>query len=104
LVYALISSFAIQFLAIFTQYFAFRAIGVKIPVDYALFVLPVITLAGFFIPSLNGLGVQDALYIQFFGMIGVPTEIALSASIVYHLFRMAVSLIGGALYAAGKAD
>lgn len=104
LVYALVSSFIIQFLAIFTQYFAFSAIGVRIPLDFALFVLPVITLAGFFIPSLNGLGVQDALYIQFFGMVGVPREIALSVSIIYHLFRLAVSLIGGIVYAAGKAD
>ncbi len=104
LIYALVTSFLIQLLAIFTQYFSFIALGITVPLDYAFFVLPVITLAGFFIPSLNGLGVQDALYIQFFGIIGIAPELALSASIVYHLFRLVVSLIGGVLYALGKAD
>jgi glycosyltransferase 2 family protein len=102
LVWALLTSLVAQFLAISTQYFVFAAMGIDIPIIHALFIFPVITLAGFFIPSLNGLGVQDALYMQMFLVIGVPSEISLNASILYHLFRLSVSLIGGVLYALGK--
>ena len=100
--YALFTSIFVQILAIATHYLMFLAIGVKLPVFYSLFIFPIITLAGFFIPSLNGLGVQDALYMQMFAVVGVPTEISLSASILYHLSRLTVSLIGGILYALGK--
>jgi len=104
LVWALVTSFIVQALAISTQYFVFLSLGVNLPIAYSLFVIPVITLASFFIPSLNGLGVQDALYIQFFGVVGVGRELALSASIVYHLFRLFVSLIGGVLYAFERSE
>jgi len=113
LVIAFITSFVIQFIAIFTQYAVFSALGFNLPLLYSMFIIPVITLASFFIPSLNGVGVQDALYILFFGEaayiglfggVGVGTEVALSASIIYHLSRLFVSLIGGVLYALGKAD
>lgn len=101
---AFVTSFVVQFLAIFTQYFIFVALGIKLPLAYTLFIFPVITLASFFIPSLNGVGVQDALYVQLLAPVGVGAELAVSASILYHLFRLAVSLIGGFLYATGKAD
>lgn len=101
---AFLTSFIVQLLSIFTQYFIFMALGVQIPLFYAFFVFPVITLAGFFIPSLNGLGVQDALYISFMGMVGVSESLAVSASVLYHLSRLLVSLIGGVLYAMGKGE
>ncbi len=101
---AFLTSFIIQFLAIFTQYFVYKAIGIDLPLSYALFIFPVITLAGFFVPSLNGIGVQDFLYMELFRFVGVPVAVSLSASILYHLSRLSVSLIGGVLYAMGKAD
>jgi len=104
LVWAFVTSFIVQLLAIFTQYFVFKAVGVDLPLAYSLFVFPVITLASFFIPSLNGMGVQDALYMQLFEVVGVVAEVSLSVSILYHLFRLGVSLIGGVLYAVEKAD
>lgn len=102
LVIAMFSSIIVQVLSILTQYFTFVAIGVRLPISYAFLAFPVITLAGFFIPSLNGYGVQDALYMSMFSLVGVPTETAFSASIIYHLSRLGVSLIGGVIYALGK--
>jgi glycosyltransferase 2 family protein len=101
---ALILSLIVQLASILTQYTIFIALGLKISFLYALFAFPVITLATFFVPSLNGIGVQDALYIQFLGFVGISSELALAGSVLYHLFRLGVSLIGGALYAMGKAD
>jgi glycosyltransferase 2 family protein len=102
--YAFLTSFIVQIISVATQYFVFKGMGIDLPIFYSLFAFPFIFLAGYAIPSINGIGVQDALYIQMFGAVGVSTELALSASILYHLFRIGSSLIGGLLYAAGKTD
>jgi len=102
--WAFLTSFLIQFLTLLTQYFVFKALGVSLPLAYTFFILPLINLASFFIPSLNGVGVQDALYMRFFLSVGVAEALSLSASIIYHLFRLGVSLIGGVLYAVVKED
>lgn len=102
LVFAMITSLLIQFLSITTQYLVFMSVGIKLPIFYCLMAFPVITLAGFFIPSINGLGVQDALYASMFSFVGVSETTAISVSIIYHMIRMAISLIGGVFYAFGK--
>jgi uncharacterized membrane protein YbhN (UPF0104 family) len=78
------------------------ALGVKLPIFYSLMYFPLITLLGFFIPSINGLGVQDALYNRFFPSWMVGEGVAITASIIYHMIRMLVSLLGGVFYALGK--
>jgi len=60
---------------------------------------PLITLIGFFVPSINSYGVQDYLYDLLFP---VGSGIAIAASIIYHMVRMLVSLLGGVFYALGK--
>ncbi len=101
--WAFLTSFVVQLISIFTQFFIFKGLNVDMNIWYALAVFPVITLASFFIPSLNGIGVQDAMYNQIFTAGGITTStIALSASIIYHLFRLFVSLIGGFIYAFNK--
>lgn len=100
--WAIATSILVQVFSIFTQYFIFMSLGVTISLQSAFLFFPLITLASFFIPSLNGIGVQDALYKELFGMVGVASSTALGASILYHLSRLAVSLIGGVLYALGK--
>ena len=102
IVIAFITSFAVQLLTIFTQYFIFVSLGVRPPLFYSLFIFPVIILASFFIPSLNGVGVQDSLYIKLFVVVGVAEPLALSASVLFHLFRLGVSLVGGVLYAVDR--
>jgi hypothetical protein len=101
---ALLTSFGVQLCAIFAQYFVFAAVGAHFSPFYAMFVFPLIILASFFIPSINGIGVQDALYIQLIAQPtpGLTADLALSASVLYHLARLGVSLIGGVLYAVNK--
>ncbi len=101
IVIAFVLSLIVQLLSIYSQYLVFLSLGFTPSLVYSLLVLPVITLAGFFIPSLNGIGVQDALYVNLFGVIGIPAAAALTASILYHILRLIVSLIGGILYALG---
>lgn len=102
LIFAMFTSLLIQFLSISTQYLTFMAMGVKLPIFYSLTAFPIITLAGFFIPSINGIGVQDALYASMFSFVGVSVSTAVSISIIYHMIRMSVSLLGGVFYALGK--
>lgn len=104
LIVAFLTSFIVQFMAIFTQYFIFVALGSHIDVYKSLFIFPLITLASFFIPSLNGIGVQDILYKFSNTFLFIAEPAAIAASFIYHLFRLGVSLIGGVLYALGKAD
>ncbi len=99
---AFISSFIVQFLAIFSQYFIFVALGESLDIYRTMFIFPVITLATFFIPSLNGIGVQDFLYKFSNTFLFISEPVAVAGSILYHLFRLFVSLIGGILYAFNK--
>lgn len=104
LVIAFLTSFLVQMCSIFAQFFVFRSVGANLSPFYAMFVFPVIILAAFFIPSINGIGVQDALYIQLIALPtpGITSDLALSASVLFHLIRLGVSLVGGVLYALNK--
>ncbi len=95
---AIWTSFIVQFFAIATQYLVFVALGVKVSYLYCLFVVPLITVASMAPISVNGLGIQDGLYVFFFERVGVPSEMALAVSFVYHALRLSSSLIGGVLY------
>ncbi len=93
-------SFVVQVFSITTQYFILLALGINVSYLYSLFVIPLINLASMAPISINGLGVQDGLYVFFFERVGaVPAEI-LAASFVYHILRLASSLLGGLLYIA----
>lgn len=104
LLVAVLTSFGVQLCSIFAQYFVFMSVGGQFSPFYALFIFPVIILAGFFIPSINGIGVQDALYIQLIAQPtpGLSPDLALSASVLFHLLRLGVSLLGGISYAVNK--
>ncbi len=95
---ALWTSFVVQVFAITTQYLVLVALGIKVSYLYCLFVVPIITVASMAPLSINGLGIQDGLYVFFFERASVmPTEV-LAASFVYHTLRLASSLVGGFLY------
>lgn len=89
------TALVVQIFAIYTQIFCFYAIGITdLSIAKAFLYLPVITIMGL-IPSINGLGVQDAGFVYFFTQIGITTEEALAASIMYHIIRFVVSAFGG---------
>lgn len=95
---AIWTSFVVQAFAITTQYLVFVALGLKVSYLYCLFVIPVATVASMVPISINGLGIQDGLYVFFLERVGVVPEAALAASLVYHALRLGSSLIGGVLY------
>lgn len=98
LLVSLVSSFVVQFFSIMSQYVLFSSVGFSLPIDYSFFAFPVIFLSGYAIPSVNGIGSQDILYERFFSQLGILTETILAVSVLYHLARFLVSLIGGLFY------
>jgi hypothetical protein len=49
--------------------------------------------------TVNGLGVREALYILFFGRLGVPTELSVSLALLFLAVTFVASLPGGLVYA-----
>jgi uncharacterized membrane protein YbhN (UPF0104 family) len=48
--------------------------------------------------SFNGLGPKEATAVFFFGLVGVPGEVALALSLIFHLLIVLTSLPGGLLW------
>lgn len=98
LFYSLLASIVVQLSAVFTQYYIFKSLEITLPINFSLFAFPVIFLSGYAIPSVNGIGSQEVLYTNFFGMVGVAAVVCVASSFLYHISRLLVSLIGGILY------
>lgn len=96
------TSFVVQVVAVTTEYLIFLALGIKVSYLYCLFALPLISVASMLPLSINGVGVQDALFVLFFSRVGVAQEAALAVSFVYHTLRLGSSLTGGVLYFFGR--
>jgi uncharacterized protein (TIRG00374 family) len=100
--YSFLSSLIIQFSSIFSQYFVFKSLEIEIPLNFAFFSFPLIFLSGYAIPSVNSLGSQEVLYSSFFSSLGIASATIISASFLYHLVRLFVSLIGAYFYVNDK--
>lgn len=92
-------SFGVQIGSVLAQVSAFYALGIKVPLAYSFFVLPLVNFIAFLPISVNGLGVQDGLFAFAYAPVGIATESAVAASLLYHALRFGVSLIGGLFYA-----
>ena len=95
-------SLLVQLLSIAVQTSLFYAVGGLIPLWAALMFFPLISLLSL-VPSINALGVQDYSYARFFAAVGIGGEVAVAASVLYHLQRFVFSLVGGLLILLGKA-
>lgn len=82
----------------FVWYVVARALGVDAPLfDFFLF-NPLIAFVLLIPISFNGLGPKEASAVFFFGLVGVPSELALSMSLIFHLLILLTSLPGGVLW------
>src|SRR5574341_737928 len=74
------------------------ALGVRISVFYFFLFNPLIAFVLLIPISFNGLGPKEATAVFFFGLTGVPAEIALAMSLIFHLIVVLTSLPGGILW------
>jgi len=96
--YSFLLSLVVQVFSILSQYVIFWSLGSVPPLAYSFCAFPLIFLTGYAIPSINGLGSQDILYQQFLATVGISSEVAIAGSILFHLSRVFVSMIGGVFY------
>ncbi len=82
----------------FVWYTVALALGMNVSLFYFFLFNPLIAFVLLIPISFNGLGPKEATAVFFFGLIGVPSEIALSMSLIFHLLIVLTSLPGGALW------
>ena len=74
------------------------ALGMNLSIFYFFLFNPLIAFVLLIPISFNGLGPKEATAIFFFGLVGMPSEIALSMSLIFHLIIVLTSLPGGILW------
>lgn len=92
----LFQSLIVQTFSFAMVYVLFLGIGVVLPFWSVIAFMPITALA-LLIPSINGLGTQDAVYMWLFAGVGVTEPLSLTVSIMIHVTRLILSLIGGLL-------
>jgi hypothetical protein len=75
-----------------------RAMGIALPLDYCFLITPLVLVVQLF-PSINGFGVRESAFIFFFRAIELSAEQAVSLSFVSTGVIVALSLVGGIVYA-----
>ncbi len=74
------------------------ALGVNVSPFYFFLFNPLIAFVLLIPISFNGLGPKEAMAVFFFGLVGVPSELAFAMSLVFHLLVVLSSLPGGVLW------
>lgn len=82
----------------FVWYGVALALGMGVSIFYFFLFNPLIAFVLLIPISFNGLGPKEATAVFFFGLIGVPNEVALSMSLIFHLIIVLTSLPGGVLW------
>ena len=93
-----------QSVSVFIVFLLSKALGLHVSLLPFFLFVPVITLATMLPISLNGLGVQDTGYVVLFAQVGLPAPVAFSLSLLFHLYRATIGVLGGLVYAAGRRE
>lgn len=94
-------SFLVQVFSFFLVYLLFLGVGINLSLKEIVLYLPLTALATL-IPSFNGFGTQEVAYATLFAQSGVSPEISITVSVLIHVVRLTMSLIGGILILLGK--
>jgi uncharacterized protein (TIRG00374 family) len=74
------------------------ALGVHLPFVFFVVIIPVIVLLAMLPISIAGLGVREAGYVYFFGLVGMPPEVAFSLALTIQVCVLLLTLPGAWLY------
>ena len=95
-VLVLMYSLFVQLTSFAMVYVLFLGMGVTLPLWSVFAFMPVISLS-LLIPSFNGFGTQETVYAVLFKNLGITNPVSISVSIMVHVTRLIMSLIGGLL-------
>jgi uncharacterized protein (TIRG00374 family) len=82
----------------FTDYLIAQSLGGGIPLIYIFLFNPIIAFVLLVPISVGGLGVTQAAYPFFYGLVGVPNSLAFTLSLLKQLIIYVTSLVGGILW------
>jgi len=99
---AFVVSLLIQASIVLFHFLIAGAMGIPLPLEYCFLIVPLSLLVQL-VPSINGFGVRESVFVFFFRRIGLAAEQALSLSFVATGIVILLSLLGGAIYASRKA-
>jgi uncharacterized protein (TIRG00374 family) len=91
-------SVAEQGLFVLITYMGALAIEIRLEIYYFLGIVPVCQIIKRIPISINSLGVQEGLFVYFFGQVGISATEALSLSILTRIAQWSGTLAGGVLY------
>jgi uncharacterized protein (TIRG00374 family) len=91
-------SFLFNGLLIAVNYLIALSVGVRIPFEYFLLFIPLISFLLLLPFSVSGLGIREGGYVYLFAYAGVPSALALSMSLLFYALNVATGLIGGIMY------
>ena len=74
---------------------------IEVPVPFYFVAVPIVSLAVLIPISLNGIGIREGAFVYLLGLKGIPAAPALCLGLLFFAVQAAVSLLGGAAYAAG---
>jgi uncharacterized protein (TIRG00374 family) len=83
---------------VLAQYCCLRAVGGRVPLEYALLFGASIQLMAVLPISINGLGVSEGAFVALYAALGMPPSTAFAAAIMRRLVDLANSAIGGLLW------
>lgn len=87
-------SLIVQLISFSTIYVLFIGAGIKLPVWSVFSYMPIASLS-LLIPSFNGFGTQETVYAFLFRGAGVTASLSITVSLMMHVVRLMMSLIGG---------
>jgi len=96
-----ILSVFLQIFVILTHLFIAMSLNINIPLSYYLVFYPITTIAGFLIPSLNGLGVREGAYVYFLSKVSIDSHKGLAFGLGWLIILFLTSIIGGIIYLVG---
>lgn len=97
----IVLSVFLQVFVLLCHFFIAKSLNIQIPLSYYLVFYPLTTIAGFMIPSLNGLGIREGTYIYFLSKVNINSDQGLAFSIGWLIILLITSIIGGIIYMFG---
>ena len=94
-------SFILQALGMGSVAVLGSGLGITVPIAFYFAAVPVVAIAVLMPVSLNGIGIREGAFVYLLGLKGIPAAPALCLGLLCFAVQAAVSLLGGAAYAAG---
>lgn len=103
LVFALILSIVFRLMLVLNNYVIAVGMGLDIRFVYFLVFIPIVELLLAIPISVQGFGVREVSYVYFFGLVGIPNELAFAFGFVMQVLQEVItSAVGGIVYGFDK--